>query len=75
VQVTKRIIETEAVIPVMAALPYAITISDPEAENSFTYDPTTQITRFAGSRDYSTCRDDESRGGLFQSLSDTKKDD
>lgn len=74
-QITKRIIETEAVIPVMAALPYAITVSDPEAENPFTYDPETQLTRFAGSRDYCTCRVDESTGGFFSSKSDTKKDD
>jgi hypothetical protein len=75
VQVTKRIIETEAVIPVMAALPYAIAISDPEMENPFNYNPQTQLTRFAGRRDYCTCRVYESAGGYFSSKSDTKKDD
>jgi len=74
-QVAKRIIETDAVIPVMAALPYEIAISDPEAENPFAYNPETQLTRFAGRRDYCTCRVDESAGGLFSSKSDTKKDD
>jgi hypothetical protein len=75
VQVNKRIIETDAVIPLMAALPYAIAITDPETENPFTYNPETQLTRFAGRRDYCTCRVDESAGGFFSSKSDTKKDD
>ncbi len=74
-QITKRIIDTEATIPVMAALPYEISISDPEAE-PFTYNPETQLTRFAGRRDFSTCREDESVNPLFgTSKSDTKKDD
>lgn len=74
-QITKRIIETEAMIPVMAALPYAISISDPETE-PFTYNPETQLTQFAGRRDFSTCREDESVNPLFgRSKSDTKKDD
>jgi hypothetical protein len=69
------VLETEAVIPVMAALPYAVSITDPEAEQPITYDPRTQLSIIAGRRDFSTCREDESVWGLFTSKSDTKKDD
>lgn len=69
------VLETDAMIPVMAALPYAVSINDPEAEQPFTYDPETQLTIFAGRRDFSTCREDESVARLFSSKSDTKKDD
>lgn len=62
-----------AVIPLMAALPYRIDASACTPEGS-SYDPTTQFTHFAR-RDFSTCRCDESVGGLFSSRSDTKKDD
>jgi len=69
------VLETDAVIPVMAALPYAVAISDPEVEKPFTYDPQTQLTIYAGRRDFSTCREDESVSRLFSTKSDTKKDD
>lgn len=70
----KRIaINTNAVIPLMAALPYAITTDEPD-ETGIQYDPGTQLTVYAG-RDFSTSRYDESAGGLFESKSDTKKDD
>lgn len=74
---TPRIVETDAIIPVMAALPYEIAISDPEpGEDCVSYDPQNQVTLFAGRRDFSTCREDESVGGfLSKSKSDTKKDD
>ncbi len=71
--VTKMCVKTRAAIPLMAALPYGVAM-DPPPEGRIDYDPETQLTRFAG-RDFSTCRYDESAGGLFQSKSDTKKDD
>jgi hypothetical protein len=56
-------VETNAIIPLMAALPYRIAL-DPPAEASFAYDPETQLTHFAG-RNFSTCRYDESAGGVL----------
>lgn len=72
-QVEKLSITTSSIIPLMAALPYGISSDDEEVEK-FAYDPSTQITRFAGGN-FSTSRYDESAGGLFQSKTDTKKDD
>ncbi len=66
-------LRTDATIPLMAALPYRIEAGSHEKE-AITYDPWTQLTRFAR-RDFSTCREDESAGGLFRSIPDTKKDD
>lgn len=71
-----RIVETDAVIPLMAALPYEIAMGDLGLVGRSDYDPATQVTIFAGRRDYCTCREDESVGGWFEkSRSDTKKDD
>jgi len=56
----------------MAALPYGIR-ADAQDQSAIVYDPGTQLTHFAG-RDFSTCRYDESVG-VFNSKSDTKKDD
>ena len=72
-EITKLNVKTTAAIPLMAALPYGVAM-DRSPESNIEYDPRTQLTRFAG-RDYSTCREDESAGGIFQSKSDTKKDD
>lgn len=72
-QVEKLSVNTSSIIPLMAALPYGIS-SDEEEVEKFTYDPAKQITRFAGGN-FSTSRYDESAGGLFQSKTDTKKDD
>ena len=67
-------VRTEAAIPLMAALPYAISLDQTE-ESGGLYDPETQLTVFAG-RNYSTCRYDESVGGILtKSRSDTQKDD
>ncbi len=67
-------INTNAVIPLMAALPYAIT-EDTSEEDGIKYDPGTQLTVYAG-RNFSTCRYDESVGGILsKSRSDTQKDD
>lgn len=63
-----------ALIPLMAALPYSI-IADESEEEGIQYDPGTQLTVFAG-RSFSTCRYDESVGGILsKSRSDTQKDD
>jgi len=70
--VTKLSVKTTAAIPLMAALPYGIR-ADAQDQSAIVYDPGTQLTHFAG-RDFSTCRYDESVG-VFNSKSDTKKDD
>lgn len=67
-------VNTNAVIPLMAALPYGIAVDEPE-ESDAQYDPSTQLTIYAG-RNFSTCREDESVNPLFgRSKADTKKDD
>lgn len=67
-------IATNAVIPLMAALPYAIA-TDEADETGIQYDPETQLTVYAG-RNFSTSRYDESVNPLFgKSRSDTQKDD
>lgn len=71
--VEKLIEKSDKVIPVMAAIPYRISIDDEDEEGAL-YDPQTQRTLFAG-KGYCTCRRDESTGGFFSSKSDTKKDD
>jgi hypothetical protein len=71
--IAKKSIKTNSTIPLIAALPYVIT-SDDVPDWRFDYDARTQLTQLAG-RDFSTCRCDESAGGIFQSKSDTKKDD
>lgn len=72
-KVSKMSIKTGSVIPLMAALPYEVAMERSQ-EGDIEYDPESQLTHFAG-RDFSTCRCDESAGGLFQSKSDTQKDD
>ncbi len=67
-------VHTSTAIPLMAALPYAISLGQNE-ESGGLYDPETQLTVFAG-KGYSTCRYDESVGGILtKSRSDTQKDD
>ena len=73
---TKLQIKTDAAIPLIAALPFALATSRAETGTSFTYNPGTQLTVFRGGRDFSTCREDESVNPFFgRSKSDTKKDD
>lgn len=72
-RIEKLVVDSPTVIPLMAALPYSV-VFEGEAPEEHVYDPISQITRFAG-RNFSTCREDESAGGFFQSKSDTKKDD
>jgi len=75
-EVTKLTLPSHAAMPLVAALPYKVVLEGPDVENPLAYDPETQISVFAGRRDYSTCREDESVGGFFsKSKSDTKKDD
>lgn len=65
----------QALIPLMAALPYSIMADESEEDGGFQYDPESQLTVFAG-RNFSTCRYDESVGGILsKSRSDTQKDD
>lgn len=71
--VTKLNINTDAVIPLIAALPYGVALDAPDYE-PVDYDARTQMTRYAG-RNFSTSRYDESAGGIFSSKSDTQKDD
>jgi hypothetical protein len=75
-QVTKLAFASSAAMPLIAALPYRVVLDGPDVENPVTYNPETQISVFAGRRDYSTCREDESVNPFFgKSKSDTKKDD
>jgi tRNA(Leu) C34 or U34 (ribose-2'-O)-methylase TrmL len=72
--VERLTVNTNAVIPLMAALPYSIEMDDPH-EASSRYDPEVQLTYYAGC-DFSTCREDESvQRGFFTSKTDTNKDD
>jgi hypothetical protein len=75
-EVTKLTLASEAAMPLIAALSYRVVLDGPDAENTVTYSPETQVSVFAGRRDFSTCREDESVCPLFgKSKSDTKKDD
>lgn len=73
-RVQKLTSEPGKLVPIIAALPYSIIADEYEGSAMPVYDPITQRTKNAGSG-YSTSRYDESAGGLFQSKSDTKKDD
>ena len=72
---TKIAIKTDAAIPLIAALPFALSISSAETGTSSNYNPGTQLATFRGGRDFSTCREDESVSPIWNSRSDTKKDD
>lgn len=74
-RITKQVVREAGTIPLIAALPYEIEAEMPMDGLAFAYDPMSQLTVFAGRRDFSTCRYDESAGGLFSSKSDTQKDD
>jgi hypothetical protein len=67
-------IKSDAAIPLMAALPYRVTLS-PLPTADIAYDPAAQLTRFTAGN-YSTCREDESVNPIFgRSKADTQKDD
>ena len=71
---TKLAIKTDAAIPLIAALPFALATSGAETGASFNYNPVTQLATFRNGRG-SICREDDSAGGLFSTKSDTQKDD
>ena len=70
----KLIDESDVEMPVIAALPFAISLDENEAMDGGTYNPELQLTSHITSG-YSTSREDDSAGGIFSSKSDTKKDD
>ena len=73
---TKLHIKTDAAIPLIAALPFALATSRTETGTSFNYNPATQLATFRSGRGFSTCREDESVGGILRpSKADTQKDD
>lgn len=68
--VTKLTLTSNAAMPLIAAIPYRVVLDGPDVENSVTYNPETQVSIFAGSRE------DESVTPFFgKSKSDTKQDD
>jgi len=73
-QIEKVTVDAAGPIPLIAAFPYRVVVDD-VGEGIAVYDAETQLTRFAGRRDFSTCREDESIWSIFSSKSDTKKDD
>lgn len=77
-QVEKLINTTNDTVPLIAALPYLITVETDASEPPAAYDAEQQRTIHnyeMGKRDYSTCREDDSAGGWLSTKSDTKKDD
>jgi hypothetical protein len=71
----EKLVDTTArVVPLMAALPYRVEVAHDHVDAVPQYIPASQLTVFA-SRGYSTCREDDSAGGIFSTKSDTKKDD
>jgi hypothetical protein len=75
--VSKVVDTSNNVVPLIAALPFEITIEREDAPfpSQESYDPGQQRTIYAGKRDYSTSRENDSAGGLFSTKADTKKDD
>jgi hypothetical protein len=74
-QVEKLVNTTSDVVPLIAALPYVITVEPNNSEPPAIYDPEEQQTIYSMGRDYSTSREDDSAGGWLSTKSDTKKDD
>lgn len=74
--IKKMNIVTDAAIPLIAALPFALATSGAEMGASFNYNPATQLASFRNGRGFSTCREDESVRPFFgPSKADTQKDD
>lgn len=71
-----KTIRNDGVIRLIAALPFEVKIESEEGEcpGPGAYDPLSQRTINA-SRGYSTCRYDDSAGGIFSTKSDTSRDD
>jgi hypothetical protein len=73
---TKIAIKSDAAIPLIACLPFALATSGAESGASFNYNPATQLATFRSGRGFSTCREDESVRPFFgPSKADTQKDD
>lgn len=75
VRIEKLVDTTARVVPLMAALPYRVGVEDEPVDAGLQYSPALQRTVFAGQRNYSTCREDDSVWGIFSTKSDTQKDD
>jgi hypothetical protein len=74
--IRKLTLRNDAAMPLIAALPYAMAVTAIGEGAGFTYDPTSQLSAFSASKNYSTCREDESVRKFFgPSKSDTQKDD
>lgn len=72
----KLVINSSAVMPVIAALPYSILMEENEVATMGNYNPKLQQTIFAVSSGSSTCRNDDSINRFpMGSKSDTSKDD
>jgi hypothetical protein len=74
-RIEKLIDDSDRVVPLMASLPYSVATDMDATTAVLEYDAPSQQTIFAGKRDFSTCREDDSAGGIFSTKSDTKKDD
>jgi hypothetical protein len=70
----KLVDQSDVVMPVIAALPFAISLTENEATDKGTYNPELQLTTHSASG-YSTSQEDDSAGGIFSTKRDTKKDD
>ena len=70
----KLVDQRDVVMPVIAALPFAIILEESELIDEGTYNPTLQLaSKITISSSY--CREDDSAGYWTNSKSDTKKDD
>jgi hypothetical protein len=58
-------------VPLLAAFPFRIRVDDAPVAASARL----AARSYDGRRDYSTCVDEESAGGIFTSKNDVKKDD
>lgn len=74
-KVERLVVKTDAAIPLIAALPYAISADERTVESAPQYDAVSQMTVYGAGRNYSTCREDDSAGGIFSTKADTKRDD
>lgn len=73
-KIEKSIDKSDVIMPVIAALPYSISLEENEIIEKGNYNPDSQLTtHFSSSGSYS--REDDSSGYWTNSKSDTKKDD
>jgi hypothetical protein len=74
-RVEKLLIKEDRPMPLIAALPYLISVLESEQDDLSEYDAVSQLTVYRAARNDSYSRYDDSSGGLFKSRSDSKKDD